>query len=268
MDLSGYDETLRCELLLSLGEAELRAGDSLRSKTAFLAAATSARRFGLSRELARAATGYGGRIMFARAGSDERLVPLLEEGLAALAETDVELRARLLARLAGALRDEPSRDRRDRLSREAVELARRTGNPTALAYALDGRAAAIMAPDTVTECLALGSELREVGESIGDRERVLQGNWHRIIALMLVGELSEAKAELETMSRLAEELRQPVQLWQVYAAQAMLALRRAGCRMPTSSSRTPSNWGNAPSRRWPFLSSGFGSTCSATLRDA
>jgi hypothetical protein len=46
-----------------------------------------------------------------------------------LAEDDVELRARLLARLAGVLRDEHSRDRRDRISGEAVELARRAGKP-------------------------------------------------------------------------------------------------------------------------------------------
>jgi len=50
--------------------------------------------------------------MWARAASDGQLAPLLEEGLAALVEEDVELRARLLARLAGVLRDEPSRDRR------------------------------------------------------------------------------------------------------------------------------------------------------------
>jgi hypothetical protein len=109
-------------------------------------------------------------------------VPLLEEGLAALADEDVELRARLLARLAGALRDEPSRQRRDALSGEAVELARRTGDPAALAYALDGRAAAIVAPDTVTELLALGSELRQVAERIGDKERVAAAHYLRVVA--------------------------------------------------------------------------------------
>src|SRR5436189_2034576 len=121
--------------------------------------------------------------MWARPGGDERLVPLLEEGLAALPVLtddmeEVELRARLLARLAGALRDEPSRARRDTLSREAVELARRTGNPAALAYALDGRCAAIVAPDTVAECLALATELREVAERIGDTDRVVHGHLH------------------------------------------------------------------------------------------
>jgi hypothetical protein len=71
--------------------------------------------------------------MYARAGRDDGLVPLLEEGLAALAKEEVELRARILARLAGALRDEHSRDRRDRLSREAVEPARSSGDSAALA---------------------------------------------------------------------------------------------------------------------------------------
>jgi DNA-binding SARP family transcriptional activator/tetratricopeptide (TPR) repeat protein len=227
LDLAGpSDERTRCELLLSLGEAEARAGNTPAAKKAFLGAAEISRRLGLPSELARAAAGYGGRIVFARAGDDERLVPLLEEGLVALAEEDVELRARLLARLAGALRDEHSRDRRDALSQEAVELARRTGNPAALAYALDGRAAAIIAPDTVAECLTLGSQLRDVAEGIGDRERVGYGHIHRFIAQLQLGDIRGAEVDLAAASRIADELRQPPGLWQVYGSRAMLALAK------------------------------------------
>ena len=114
------DERTRCELLLSAGEAQMRAGNTQAAKRAFLDAAGIGRRLGLPRELARAAAGYAREDMYLRAAGDDRLVPLLEEGLVALADEDVALRVRLLARLAGALRDEPSRDRRDRLSREAV----------------------------------------------------------------------------------------------------------------------------------------------------
>ena len=71
-------------------------------------------------ELARAALGYGGRIVWQRAGDDQRLVPLLEEALAALGETRPRAAGRLLARLAGALRDQPSLEPRSSLSREAV----------------------------------------------------------------------------------------------------------------------------------------------------
>ena len=217
-------EGARCELLVSLGEAEARAGNTPAAKNAFVDAAGLAQRLGLARELARAAAGYGGRIVWGRAGEDERLVPLLEQGLAALAEDDVELRARLLARLSGALRDEHSRDRRDTLSREAVEVARRTQNPAALAYALDGRAAAIVAPDTVAECLALGSELCEVAERSRDTERVLAGHFHRIIAQLQVGDIRGAEVDLAAASRIAHELRQPAHLWQACGVQAMLAL--------------------------------------------
>jgi DNA-binding SARP family transcriptional activator len=218
------DELTRCELLLSLGEAEIRAGNSSAAKKAFFDSADIARRLGLPRQLARAAGGYAREDMYLRAGDDDRLVPLLEEGLAMLGEEEVELRTRLLARLAGALRDEPSRDRRDTLSREAVELARRTGNPAALAYALDGRCAAIVAPDTVAECLALATELREVAERIGDTERVVHGHLHWLVGQVVVGDVSELDAGLDALSRIADELRQPAQLWEVHAGRAMLAL--------------------------------------------
>jgi DNA-binding SARP family transcriptional activator/tetratricopeptide (TPR) repeat protein len=218
------DDNARCDVLLRLGEANARAGDTPAAKRAFLDAARIARELALPRELARAAAGYGGRIVWERAGDDGRLVPLLEEGLAALGNEDVELRARLLARLAGALRDEHSRDRRDSLSREAVEHARRTGNAAALAYALDGRAAVIIGPDTIAECLALGTELCEVAERIGDMERVAAGHSHRIIAQLQTGDVRGAQADLAAASRIAEELRQPAQLWQYCASRALLAL--------------------------------------------
>ena len=180
-------EPPRCELLLALGEAQIRAGETASARATFVVAAGLARRLGLARALAVAAAGYGGRIVWARAGDDDRIVPLLEEGLAALASEDAELRARLLARLAGALRDEPVRERRDALSREAVDLARQTGNPVVLAYALLGRAHAIVAPDTVAECLELGGELREVAARSGDREQVVAAHVLRNHLHLLVG---------------------------------------------------------------------------------
>jgi hypothetical protein len=225
LELQGVaDEKSRCALLLSLGEAQGRAGNTPAAKAVFLEAANVARRLGLSPELARAAVGYGGRTAWVRAAGDRRLVPLLEEGLDAISETDVELRARLLARLAGALRDEPSRTRRDRLSREAIQLARRSGSPAALAYALDGRAEVILAPDTIAECLALGNELCEVAERIGDKERMVHGHMDRFVVQVLLGDIRGAHADLAAMTQIADELRQPVQLWQARIAQAMLAL--------------------------------------------
>jgi tetratricopeptide (TPR) repeat protein len=225
LELGGASkESDRCELLLARGEAETRAGDTPSAQETFVAAAGIARRLGLTTELARAAAGYGGRIVWARAGDDDRLVPLLEEALAALAGDDAELRARLLARLAGALRDEHSRDRRDALSRESVELARSSSSLAVLSYALVGRAHAIVAPDTVLECLALGTELREVALRSGDREQVVAAHMLRNLAHLFVGDLAQGQIELTAATSVAVALRQPAQLWLVRSCEAMLAL--------------------------------------------
>jgi tetratricopeptide (TPR) repeat protein len=218
------EESERVEILLSLGDAFARAGDRPSSKRAFLAAAKTAKQLGLSRELARAAAGYGGRIVWARAGGDKELVPLFEDGLAALGDDDVQLRVRLLARLAGALRDEPSRRRRDELSREAVELARRSGDLATLAYALDGRISAIIAPDTQAEVFELATEMGAVGERIADHERVVHSQVHRVFGYVLRGGLDEVERALAAAEPLATELKQPAQLWLVHSAQADVAL--------------------------------------------
>jgi tetratricopeptide (TPR) repeat protein len=110
------------------------------------------------------------------------------------------------------------------LSTEAVELARRSGDPAALAHALNGRAAAIVGPDTVAECLALGSEMRDVAERIGDMERIVDAHFIRLIAHQQAGAASEWHAELASAGRIAEALRQPTQLWEVCAARAISAL--------------------------------------------
>jgi hypothetical protein len=221
--LDPADEAARCRLLLSLGEAESRAGNGAAARTALLAAAGIARRVGLAPELARAAVGYGGRMAWVRAGADDRLLPLLEEGLLALGDEDDELRVALLGRLAGALRGD-QRARSDELSREALALARRTGRPAALEYALEGRAYAILAPDAMTEILALGSELRDVAARSGNSERVIGGHMLRIMALLQAGDLAGAAADLDAAGAVAAELRQPERLWQADSARAMLAL--------------------------------------------
>jgi DNA-binding SARP family transcriptional activator len=222
--LGPADARARCEVLLALGEAHARAGDTAAARQTFLEAAELARGEHEARLLALAAAGYGGRIVWARAGEDALLVPLLEEGLAALPQADVELRTRLLARLAGALRDEPSRERRDALSREAVDLARRAGDPAALAYALDGRVAAVIGPDTIDECLALATELCEVARRSGDMERLAIGHSQRLMTQLMRGDVTGAQADLATMGRLANQLKQPARAWEVCSSGALLAL--------------------------------------------
>src|SRR5207253_9973997 len=103
LDLQGpLDEGRRCELLLALGEAQWRAGETAKSKDTLERAAAIARRLGAVEHLGQAALGYGAGLGgFGVANrADERLVALLEEALEVLPPDDSLLRVRLLARLA------------------------------------------------------------------------------------------------------------------------------------------------------------------------
>jgi tetratricopeptide (TPR) repeat protein len=219
------DPRRACELRLRLGDAQARAGDSSGSKETFLGAASVARGMSAADLLARAALGYGGRFLWARAGSDPHLVPLLEEAVVGLGEGDSPLKVQVTSRLAGALRDEHDRGRRDALSQEAVDMARRLGDLETLAYALDGRCFAIFGPENPEQRLALAEEWMAVAEQCGDRERAQHARFVGRIGIPLeLGDLATVRSELDDVGRLAEELRQPAQLWMMNATRATVAL--------------------------------------------
>jgi DNA-binding SARP family transcriptional activator/tetratricopeptide (TPR) repeat protein len=218
------DEQTQCELLLALGDALARSGEMGPAKETFAQAADVARRIGRAELLARAAIGYGGRFVWVRSGGDTRLVPLVQDALAALPEDDSVLRVKLLARLAGALRDLPSARPVASISREALEMARRLGDPATLAYALDGLYAGIRYPQHAAEWRAMAAELVQVAEAAGDKERAWAGHQHLIGPLMLTGDLDGVDAELQAMERLLEELKQPAQMWAYSLSKTMRVL--------------------------------------------
>ena len=161
LQAGGIDDLHRYALLMRLGDSATRAGDEEGAQDAFWEAAEIAQQRGLDEELGHAALGYGGMFYWMRAG-DERLVPLLERALASLGPGDSKLRASLLGRLAGALRDEWSMERRSALSSEAVAVARRLGDQRTLLNALICHVAAAMGPDSVAEMAELRREIREL----------------------------------------------------------------------------------------------------------
>jgi tetratricopeptide (TPR) repeat protein len=218
------DQPARLDLLLSLGDAAMRAGDAQTGRESLLAAADVARRLDAPEELASAALGYGGRFVWARATDDPNMVPLLEDALHSLGDEVSTLRARVMARLSGALRGEPARERRATLSAQAVETARELGDAATLAYALDGHYSAIWGPDNTDERLAIADEIIALAEEIGDDERAFQGHHYRLSVFMETGDLPAVKRELERNARSAETLHQPPQSWLVAVTIALLAL--------------------------------------------
>ena len=173
--------------------------------------------------LAQAAVGYGGRIVWARAGHDLRLVTLLRDALAGLPPSDSALRVRLLARLAGALRDEPSPEVRAALSAEQWRW--HAGWTTPRRSPTTGRPLRSHPRARQSGGAAhIANEIVRLADSVDDRERAVQGRHYRLIALMELGDLESVDAEVAAMALLADELRQPAQLWYVAATRANLAL--------------------------------------------
>jgi tetratricopeptide (TPR) repeat protein len=145
--------------------------------------------------------------------------------LALLGDADGDLRVRLLARLAaGPLRDTLPPEPREAMSEDALQMARRLGDRAALAYALEGRHCANMGPQTVDRRRAIADELIAVAEQIEDTERAYAGHEDRFHALLEAGDAATARQAFEVMTRIAEELRQPAQLWFAGVNRAKLAL--------------------------------------------
>jgi class 3 adenylate cyclase/tetratricopeptide (TPR) repeat protein len=216
----------RCDLLLALGEAQARAGDTPAAKATFREAAELAASQRLPERLARAALGYGGRFIWDVSRDDPQLASLLEKALAALGPEDSILRVRLSVRLAaGPLRDSAADpERRRSLGAKALEMARRIGEPSTLAWALLGYIESRHSPDFTSEQVEIARELVQVARQARDFERAVEGYDLHLAASIELGDLTAAYADLGAMTSLAEELRQPAQRWIVTVYRALLAL--------------------------------------------
>jgi hypothetical protein len=213
-EASDRPEQQRFDLLLALGNAQWWAGHVTDAARSFQSAAYVAREMGDPTRLAEAAlrvgeVGHGGVYMQAWT-YDAFRVELLDEALRALDEPNA-LKVRVLARLSTALYFSPfdSSSRRERLSRTAVDLARRIGDESTLAYALNARHLAVWAPENIDERLALASEIIELGSGIGDLSLELTGRvWH-LADLLEIGSAQAADREIDAYSGLADRAGYP-----------------------------------------------------------
>jgi class 3 adenylate cyclase len=220
------DEAERCELLLALGDALNMMGEVPKARESFAQAASIARKLRDSKRLGRAALGYAD--YFEPGTSQEPSVRILEEALAAVGEGDSPLRVRLLATLARELYFSEWHERARSLSHQAIEMARRVGDPVALALALFSTLFFVEAGEDVKpqfeERLAAGTEIIRLAEQAEDKALTLNGHGARVQALLNLGDVPALDQEIEVYGWLAEELRQPFFLWQEAGYRAMRAL--------------------------------------------
>jgi tetratricopeptide (TPR) repeat protein len=157
------------------------------------------------------------------------MVALLEEALAGIGEGDGPLRLELLSRLAKALyysEEENDEQRREALSSEALAMAERLGETSALLIALEGRHFALTRPENLDERLSTARRIIALAHECGDAERDLLGRYFLISDLVEGDAMEEADAELEEYGRRARAARLALHLWYHARFRAMRALLR------------------------------------------
>ena len=222
------DGLTKADLLIRLGEAQTRAGDAAAAKEAFLAAAEECAGDGGGEVLAEAALGYGGTGRFGGVFDpylvmDETLVGLLDRAIEACPPDDEATRARLMGRLAQALYWSDDKDRMRALSREALAIARRIGDPTGIAYALHSQHVALWGPDHVAEVRAAAEEMLQLGESTGDRDIQLMAHTWLITDALETDSIEKVDGYIAGYTRLVEELQLPHLLGYVESIKATRA---------------------------------------------
>jgi class 3 adenylate cyclase len=227
LERAGDDEPQRrCELLIALGEARWRAGETAAAKKTYRRAADLARKLELANAYARAALGYGGGAGgFGVTGrSDQALIGLLRTALALLPERDSVLRARLLCRLAVELYFTDEAAEREALAEEAVAMAERLGDPRITILALYSRLWSQLGPDNLEAQLQMGEEIVRRARATEEREMEFRGRHFRLNALLQLGDIDGVEAEIVACRYIADQLRQPYYSWQATVFQTMQAL--------------------------------------------
>jgi DNA-binding CsgD family transcriptional regulator len=228
------DETQCSILLLRLGEAQRKAGAPLQALDTLQRAADTARGLGAAEHPVHAAlefeqTTWRGWLPAAPA------VRLLEEARQALGEVDSALRARTLGSLARALlyasaQGEAAVDAQrviemvQRIGKQAIEIARRIGDPGVLAFTLGVMRNVPWGPEETEERLADATEMLQFAEMASNGELVHEAHARRMECLLELGDIQAVGAEIDALVRLDEELRQPTYLMATVGYRAMLAL--------------------------------------------
>ena len=206
------DAAVRCDVLIELGEARANSGDRVESRQAYEEARVLSRTLDDGQRLARAALGWVGHFLPGEARAEE--IAVLEEALARQPEGDSEMRANLLSRLTAELTFADDRERFTRLGNEAMEMARRLGDPAVLARALIDCFYAIYDRfDQVDVRLAIATEALGLGRAVGDADIICAARERRVVTLVQIGDMTTFDAEVEAHDVFTARLRMPGLRW-------------------------------------------------------
>jgi tetratricopeptide (TPR) repeat protein len=215
-----------CRLWLALGRAQSRAGDTPDARATFERAASIARDAGLPDLFARASLGFEDATF-----TGDWLPAQYEPAIALLSEamsldeglSDVTLRALVRARLSramffGGVDHAPARA----TAREAIGLSSRA-NVSAKVAALEALHWVLGGPHDHVERREAGASMLALVQESGDPTLELKARTWNIVDQLEAGDVAAVDADIAAVSRLADELGQPVHHWSTRCFGAMRA---------------------------------------------
>ncbi len=219
------DRERMCLLLLSISDAQIRAGDPEGARTRCREAVALANQLDSADLLARAAITMSPEFLVINSSQyDPELITVLESAIEANPTASPVTVSKLLGNLAGALYWTDDVERRDQLSEHALAVIAPSTDDQARANALHARRTAVWGPDNLDERIRLSREALSISERIGDRESSLLYRTGLLTDLAERGEFDALDREIDTYEALAQELRQSQSLWMAPLFRGMRAL--------------------------------------------
>lgn len=215
------DPRMRAELLIGRCRTAMRGGESEEGWRCGNEAVALARSLGDAELLGRTAMELGSVLVFAKI--DDRLVSLLREALAALPPGDSSLRALLQGRLAGALQPAPDPAQPIALARDAIEMARRVGDPTALLSTLRYGCSAMVDLAPAEERVELNREHARLATEVGAVLDALRAETRLIFDCFELADRLAADHHVRAAMTLIEQFDHASVRWRVPALEAMRA---------------------------------------------
>ncbi|MGI9237697.1 MAG: ATP-binding protein [Woeseiaceae bacterium] len=214
---SGESASLLLELQLLLGEAEHRCGQFAASMAVFREAAQKAQELGNKTAAARAAIGYsepGWRYNMI----DSRTGQLLRDALTLLHDDDSVLRSRVLANLAAAIQRGDSDAEAMQMIDDATAIAQRLGDPRAIIDCTRLRFHMDRDPRRINDRVQLANEALQLSHQLDDTHLQLECLSFRIYDLVAVGDITQARTDLQVLLEIAEQYGDP---FYIYHSQTM-----------------------------------------------
>ena len=250
----GQDRPL--DLLLALGDAQLRAGDITQTQATFARAADLARASGETESFVRAALGFAGSALWGNR-PDASTRGLLEEAQALLGDGDPALRAQLMSRLAviraysGPLEEEYER------SAKAVTLALESRSRETISEALHARHYVLQGADHLDERADLAAEILAIQRELGQSDRSFAIREAHASDCLVRGDRAGFDHAVDDALRTARDSHHPAFLWLAHGAAAGVALLDGRLAEAEREIAECASWGNR-ARNPGAIALGFG----------